>query len=143
MKAHTADPGIDDGPAGSVRVDKWLWFARFFRTRSLAAAAVAGGKVHVNGMRVKPSRALHRGDVLEITLGVDTVTVLVRSLPARRGPASEARQSFEETADSVARRERYREQRRLAAVAAPHTSGRPDKRTRRQLLRFHRNHESS
>lgn len=143
MTAQAVDPGSDDGPAGSVRLDKWLWFARFFRTRSLAAAAVAGGKVHVNGSRVKPSRAVQSGDTLEITLGADTVTVTVRSLPSRRGPAPEARRSYEETADSAARRERHREQRRLAAMTVPQTPGRPDKRTRRELLRFHRNQGGS
>jgi ribosome-associated heat shock protein Hsp15 len=136
-------PSSGDAAAEPLRVDKWLWCARFFRTRSLAAAAVAGGKVHVNGSRVKPSRPVHPGDTLEITLGADAVTVTVRSLPARRGPATEARQSYEETVDSVARRERHREQRRLAAMAAPQTPGRPDKRTRRELLRFHRNQDGS
>lgn len=121
-----------------LRVDKWLWCARFFKTRSLAAAAVSGGKVHVNRERVKPSRAVRPGDLLDITVGFDVVSVEVRSLPARRGPAVEARQCYLETEASLARRERMREQRRLASMAAPQSDGRPDKRTRRELLRFQR-----
>jgi ribosome-associated heat shock protein Hsp15 len=121
-----------------LRVDKWLWCARFFKTRSLAAEAVSGGKVHVNRERVKPSRAVRPGDVLEVTVGFDVVTVQVRSIPVRRGPAPEARQCYVETAASLARRDRMREQRKLASMAAPQTDGRPDKRTRRELLRFQR-----
>jgi ribosome-associated heat shock protein Hsp15 len=121
-----------------LRVDKWLWCARFFKTRSLAADAVGGGKVHVNRERVKPSRTVRPGDLLEITVGVDVITVEVRSIPVRRGPATEARLCYLETDASIARRERMREQRRLASMAAPQTEGRPDKRTRRELLRFQR-----
>lgn len=127
------------GPsAPGLRIDKWLWYARFFRTRSLAATAVGGGKVHVNHQRVKPSRLVRAGDLLEVTVGFDAVSVTVLAIPARRGPAAEARRCYAETAESVARRERGREQRRLAALAAPQTPGRPDKRTRRELLRFQR-----
>jgi len=126
------------GAPAELRVDKWLWFVRFFKSRSLAAEAVAGGKVHVNRQRVKPSRTVRAGDLLEVTVGYEVHTVEVRSLPSRRGPASEARLCYEETPDSVARRERSREQRRLAAMAAPQTQGRPDKHTRRELLKFQR-----
>jgi ribosome-associated heat shock protein Hsp15 len=126
------------GAPAELRVDKWLWFARFFKSRSLAAEAVGGGKVHVNRQRVKPSRTVRAGDLLEVTVGYEVHTVEVRSLPSRRGPASEARLCYEETPDSVARRERSREQRRLAAMAAPQTQGRPDKHTRRELLKFQR-----
>ena len=123
---------------GRLRLDKWLWHARFFRTRSLATAAVSGGKVHVNGQRAKPARAVRVGDQLEITVGFDALTVTVLAIPVRRGPAPEARGCYEETSGSTARRERMREQRRLASMAAPQTPGRPDKQTRRALLRFHR-----
>lgn len=126
------------GEAAGLRLDKWLWGARFFRTRSLATAAVAGGKVHVNGERAKPSRTVRAGDRLQITAGFDAFEVTVLGLPARRGPAAEARTLYEETAASVARRERIREQRRLAAQAVPQTPGRPDKKTRRALLRLQR-----
>jgi ribosome-associated heat shock protein Hsp15 len=129
----------EDGRDGAtLRVDKWLWCARFFRTRSLAAEAVSGGKVHVNGQRVKPARTVRPGDRLDVTLGTEVATVEVVAIPARRGPAAEARACYAETPESVARRERSREQRRLAALAAPRTDGRPDKHTRRELLRFHR-----
>ena len=121
-----------------LRADKWLWCARFFKSRSLAAEAVAGGKVHVNGQRVKPSRPVRTGDLLEITVGHEVHTVEVRAIPARRGPATEARLCYEETAESQARRERSREQRRLAALAAPQTQERPDKHTRRELQKFRR-----
>jgi len=124
--------------AAELRADKWLWCARFFKTRSLAAEAVAGGKVHVNGQRVKPSRPVRPGDLLEITVGYEVHTVEVRAIPARRGPAPEARLCYQETPESEARRERSREQRRLAALAAPQTPGRPDKHTRRELQKFRR-----
>jgi len=129
----------EDRDEAGLRIDKWLWCARFFKTRSLASVAVAGGKVHVNRERVKPSRIVRAGDVLDITVGFDAITVEVLAIPARRGPAPEARLSYRESEASIARRERMREQRRLAALAAPQTDGRPDKRTRRELLRFHRN----
>jgi ribosome-associated heat shock protein Hsp15 len=115
------------------RLDRWLWFARFFRSRSLATAAVSGGKVQVNGERAKPSRDVTVGDRLEISRGVELVTVIVRALPDRRGPAAEAAGSYEETSDSVLRRESAREQRRdhrMLHVAPP---GRPDKRGRRAI----------
>lgn len=123
---------------GRLRLDKWLWHTRFFRTRSLATTAVSGGRVHVNGERAKPSRPIHAGDQLEISVGLDAITITVLGLPARRGPAPEARTYYEESPGSVARRERSREQRRLASMAAPQTPGKPDKKTRRALLRFHR-----
>jgi ribosome-associated heat shock protein Hsp15 len=126
------------GDSAQLRVDKWLWCARFFKTRSLAADAVAGGKVYANRERVKASRIVRPGDLLDITVGFDIVTVEVRAIPSRRGPAAEARSCYEETPASRNRRERVREQHRLAAMAAPQTDGRPDKRTRRELLRFHR-----
>lgn len=126
-----------EGGSG-LRVDKWLWCARFFKSRSLAAEAVAGGKVHVNGQRVKPARDVRIGDLLDITVGHEVHTVEVLGIPARRGPAPEARLCYEESAASIARRERSREQRRLAAMAAPQTQGRPDKHTRRELLKFRR-----
>jgi ribosome-associated heat shock protein Hsp15 len=122
---------------GRHRVDRWLWFARFFRSRSLAAQAVAGGRVHVNGKRAKPARDLVPGDRLDITLGPDTWTVIVRKLPARRGPAAEAKDCYEETPDSELRRSVARDRRqadRSLIVAPP---GRPDKRDRRAIRRLH------
>lgn len=123
---------------GRLRVDRWLWCARFYKSRSLAAAAVTGGKVHVNGERVKPSRALLVGDLLTVTRGHDTHEIAVRALPERRGPAAEAQRCFEETAQSSARRARLRQQHALAAASAPRPQSRPDKRERRLLHRLHR-----
>lgn len=122
---------------GRHRLDRWLWFARFFRSRSLAAQAVAGGRVHVNGERAKPARDLAPGDRLDITLGPDLWTVIVRKLPSRRGPATEAKDCYEETADSELRRSVARDRRRtdrLLIVAPP---GRPGKRDRRAIRRLH------
>lgn len=119
------------------RVDRWLWFARFFRSRSLAAQAVAGGRVHVNGERAKPARDLGVGDRLDITLGQDLWTVLVRKLPSRRGTAALARDCYEETPESELRRRVARDRRRTdrSLIVAP--PGRPDKRDRRAIRRLH------
>lgn len=118
-----------------LRLDKWLWAARFFRTRSQASAAVEGGKVHLNGQRVKPARELRVGDALSIT-AAEPWEVTVRALSERRGPAPEARRLYEETQASLAAREAARETRRLIAEPAAERQGRPTKRDRRQLGRF-------
>lgn len=126
------------GKPGTARVDKWLWCARFYKSRSLASEAVAGGKVHVNGERAKPSRALALGDTLVITQGPIEREIIVRHLPQRRGPAQEAQRCYEETPESAGRRQRLREQHALAAAFAPRPPLRPDKRARRLLQRLHR-----
>jgi ribosome-associated heat shock protein Hsp15 len=113
-----------------LRIDKWLWCARFFKSRAQATAAVAGGLVHVNGERVKPSRAVHVDDRVEITRDEQRFEVVIRSLPVRRGPAPEARTHYVETEASVAAREQQRERSRLAP---PAPAGRPDKHARRLL----------
>ena len=118
-----------------MRVDKWLWVARLAKTRSAAAEAVSGGKVHVNGSAVKPSREVRPGDELEITKGPVRLTVVVKGVAERRGPASEAALLYEETDESRAQRERLREQRHLAAQVQPDLGGRPTKRDRRRLDR--------
>ena len=121
-----------------MRVDKWLWVARLYKTRPLAAEAVGGGRVHVNGAAVKPSREIRPGDELEITRDGYRQTVVVKGLAPRRGPASEAALLYDETEESVAARERYVEQRRLAAQIQPDFGGRPTKRDRRRLDRARR-----
>jgi len=119
-----------------VRVDKWLWAARFFKTRSLASKAVNGGHVHLNGARIKPSRSVQVGDRLQIKRGVEEFTVDILALSSRRGPAAVARTLYEETEDSQGRRETAREQRRLVKAPASRPEGRPDKRDRRKIREF-------
>ena len=113
------------------RIDKWLWCARFFKTRSLAQEAVEGGHVQVNGERVKASRQVRVGDRLRITRERERYEVQVIGIPERRGPAAEARTHYVESAESEAARAAVREFNRLTA---PVSSGRPDKRERRELL---------
>ncbi len=113
-----------------MRADKWLWTARLFKSRALAAGAVTGGRVHVNGLAVKPSREIGPGDVLEITLGPVRRTVIVRGAAERRVSAADAAKLYDETEDSVAERERQAELRRL--VGPVDIGGRPTKRERRR-----------
>jgi ribosome-associated heat shock protein Hsp15 len=116
-----------------VRIDKWLWAARFFKTRGAATDAVTGGHVHVNGERVKPARDVKEGDRLEIRRGQTRFTVVVTGLAERRGPASAAAELYEETPESIADREKQRDQRRLAKPLGADLSERPTKRDRRRL----------
>jgi ribosome-associated heat shock protein Hsp15 len=117
-----------------IRVDKWLWAARLYKTRSLAADAVKGGLAQVNGQRVKPSKEVGPGDELEVTIGQVRRTVVVRGIAERRGPAKEAVLLYEETPESIAARELLAEQRRLASPPPGADLGvRPTKRDRRRL----------
>jgi len=118
--------------APSLRIDKWLWCARFFKSRSLAQEAVEGGHVQVNGERAKASRPVRIGDLLRITRERERYEVEVTGIPLRRGPAPEARQHYRETPQSEAARAHARE---LDRLSAPVSSGRPDKRDRRDLIR--------
>jgi ribosome-associated heat shock protein Hsp15 len=120
------------------RLDKWLWHCRFYKTRSLATAAIAGGRVHLNAERVKPAHRVRIGDRLSLSLQGITAEIEVRGLPVRRGPATEARTHYLETADSAQRREHLQEQQRLAQLSRPRPEGRPDKRDRRRLMRLQR-----
>lgn len=120
-----------------VRIDKWLWAARFFKTRSQAAQAVSGGKVHVAGARAKPARAIGIGEELRIQKGPYEFIVVVRGLSERRRSAPEAQQLYLESETSLAGREQVREERRLlrqAGVSPPAT--RPGKRDRRLIKKF-------
>jgi ribosome-associated heat shock protein Hsp15 len=120
--------------AEPVRVDKWLWAARLFKTRALAVAAVRGGRVEANGRSIRPSKDIRPGDRLEIATGPARISLVVLATSARRGPASEAALLYEETAESRAARERLAAERRLAQ--APHPlrgGGRPTKRDRRRM----------
>ena len=127
---------MTDHEDGRLRLDKWLWAARFFKTRALAAEAVEGGKVELNGDRPKRARALQIGDELRIRLGPYEHTVRVRALSARRGPASEAAGLYEETDASRAKREELAIQlKSLHAVFGP-DKGRPSKKDRRDIQRL-------
>ena len=119
-----------------VRLDKWLWAARFFKTRALATEAINGGHVHLNGSRPKPSRNLSIGDELTISKGQDSFEITVLLLSDKRGPATIARQLYEEDEQSRLKREQLAEQRRLEAAAQPRQQRRPDKKGRRQIIRF-------
>jgi ribosome-associated heat shock protein Hsp15 len=120
-----------------VRIDKWLWAARFYKTRSQATDAVEGGKVEVNGARVKPAKDVKVGDELRIRLGPYEHLVVVRGLSDRRGPASVAQTLYEETPESIATREKLREDHRLApAMFVYEEKGRPTKKDRRALAQF-------
>ncbi len=125
----------EDEPEG-VRIDQWLHAARFFKTRALAAAAVKAHRVLLNEARVKPARPVRAGDRLEIVRGAERRVLTVIGLSKRRGPATVAQTLYEETADSVRAREELAEKHRLAIAAAPRPERRPDKRSRRRLIRF-------
>ena len=116
-----------------IRLDKWLWAARLFKTRTLAADAVDLGRVRVNGERVKPAREARVGDRIEVHLGEVRCDFVIRALSAHRGPATLAQQLYEETADSRVRRERRRELLRFGAEPARSIKGRPTKREGREL----------
>ncbi len=121
-------------PTESMRVDKWLWAARFFKTRSIAKAAIEGGKVHVNNERVKVSREIRIGMELTIQQGFDKKTVMVKTLSSVRGGAPAAQLLYEETEVSIARRELLSSQRKLHNLARP--EHRPTKKDRRDISKF-------
>jgi ribosome-associated heat shock protein Hsp15 len=135
--AEAGDGGAPGALAGQ-RIDRWLCHVRLYRSRSLAATAVGGGRVHLNGGRVKPAHAVRAGDVLTLNLGGRDVELTVRALPRRRGPASEAREAYEESAASLARAATWHAARRLAAQSVPRPEGRPDKKERRALMELAR-----
>ncbi len=125
-----------DAEEGRQRIDKWLWAARFFKTRSLAAAAVDGGRVKWNGQQVKPARELKSGDELDIVAGELRWTVIVRGVNAQRRPAPEARLLYAETTESAARRLQLEEIRRLAPMPGANLKGRPTKKAGRLIRGF-------
>ncbi len=116
-----------------MRIDKWLWVARFYRTRALAAEAIKGGRVHVGGATVKPAREVRVGDRVELRLGQVRLAVVVRGLAERRGPAAEAVRLYDETDESRAARERLAAERRLVAPQSDPSGARPTKRDRRRF----------
>ena len=122
----------------SVRIDKWLWAARFFRNRGAATEAVLGGRVHVNGERVKPSKEVRAGDMVEITIRDVRWTVSVAGVAEKRGPATVAATLYEETPESRAGREQRALERRLARPLGADLGARPTKQARRRLDAFRR-----
>ncbi len=129
-------PAVARGAVDRVRLDKWLWAARFFKTRTLAAEVVTGGKVHAGGQRCKPAHSVRLGETLQIQRGVEPYVITVRALSDRRGPASVATLLYEETAESHRRREALHERRRLERSPVPQPAGRPTKQDRRRIVRF-------
>ena len=120
----------------SVRLDKWLWAARFFKTRSVAREAVSGGKVHLNGNRAKPGRTINIGDELRIQRGEEEFVITIAEPSSRRGPATVARTLYEESDESRIKREKLAEERKLERQQNPVPERRPDKRQRRRVIRF-------
>ena len=129
-------PQQSDHDGATVRLDKWLWAARFFKTRALATAAVTGGKVHFGGQRAKPGRGVKTGDCYQIRRGFEQFEVIVTALGERRGSAAAAKLLYRETDSSLERRRAEAEKRQLAMLQRPQTQGRPDKKQRRKIRQF-------
>ena len=127
---------MDDVALDSLRIDKWLWASRFFKTRSLAAKAVSGGHVQVADQRVKASRRLRRGEIVHVRRGPQAWEIIVRGLREERRPAREAQALYEETPESVERRTSERARREQAEIRRTRAYGRPTKRDRRALARW-------
>jgi ribosome-associated heat shock protein Hsp15 len=125
-----------DGINEPVRIDKWLWAARFFKTRRLAAEAVAGGKVEVNGDRPKPSRIVRVGDTISIRRGLYEWTIVVKDIARLRGPTSQAQKLYQETDESVRKRDAAIAQLKLERSPEFDAPGRPSKKDRRAMQRF-------
>lgn len=127
MKAKTSE---------GVRLDKWLWAARFYKTRALAREMIEGGKVHYNGQRTRPGKTVEEGALLVLQQGNDRREVVVKSISDQRRPASEAVLLYEETAQSIEKREKLAQARKLNALTMPNPERRPDKKERRDLMKF-------
>ncbi|MGI8510615.1 MAG: RNA-binding S4 domain-containing protein [Gemmatimonadaceae bacterium] len=136
--AHKENDSKNAGAAEgeSLRLDKWLWAARFYKTRAIASDAVDGGKVHLNGDRVKRSKGIRIGDVVQLRAGPFEQRVVVRAISERRGPATVAAELYEELPESVLAREAMAAQRRLESFPGSEDVGRPSKRERRQIDDF-------
>jgi len=122
--------------ADSVRLDRWLWAARFFKTRAVASAAIAGGKVHVNGTRAKPAKQLRVGDSLRLRIGPYEWLIAVRALSERRGPPKDAQLLYDESPEGRVARERLADAHKIAPAPAYRGKGRPTKKDRRKLEEF-------
>lgn len=122
--------------AEAIRLDKWLWAARFYKTRSAARQMIEGGKVHYNGQRTKPSKIVELNAELTLRQGNDERTVIVLAISEQRRPAVEAQLMYEETAQSIEKREKIALARKMNALTMPHPDRRPDKKERRDLMKF-------
>ena len=122
--------------SNAVRIDKWLWAARFYKTRSIARNMVDGGKVHYNGQRTKPSKIVELGAVITLRQGNEEKTVVIEQISDRRRGAPEAQLLYKETADSIKKREENAQKRKLNALNSPSPDRRPDKKQRRDLIKF-------
>jgi ribosome-associated heat shock protein Hsp15 len=124
------------GGPGAARIDRWLFTVRLFKSRALAAQAAAGGRVHLNGARVKAAHEVQLGDAVTLVRGALEFECTVAAIPARRGPAGAAARCYEESAASLARRAEFAQRMKVAAALTPRPLERPDKRERRQLRRL-------
>ncbi len=129
---HTDNDERDE----AVRLDKWLWAARFYKTRAIAREMVEGGKAHYNGQRTKPGKIMESGAEITLRQGDDERTVVALTLTVQRRPASEAQQFYQETPASVAKREKLAAARKINAQNVSHPDRRPDKKERRNLIKF-------
>lgn len=127
---------MKEKPVVAVRLDKWLWAARIHKTRALAREMIEGGKVHYNGQRSKPGKVVELNATLTIRQGNDERTIVVKGITEQRRPASEAVALYEETAESIEKREKMALARKMNALTMPHPDRRPDKKERRDLMRF-------
>lgn len=127
---------MKEKPVAAVRLDKWLWAARIYKTRALAREMIEGGKVHYNGQRSKPGKVVELNATLTIRQGNDERTIVVKGITEQRRPASKAVALYEETAESIEKREKMALARKMNALTMPHPDRRPDKKERRDLMRF-------
>ena len=127
---------MKEKPSDGVRLDKWLWAARFYKTRALAREMIDGGKVHYNGQRSKPSKLVELNATLTLRQGNDERTVVIKAITEQRRPTPEAVLLYEETAESVEKREKTALARKMNALTMPHPDRRPDKKERRDLMKF-------
>jgi len=127
---------MKEKPGEGVRLDKWLWPARFYKTRSIAREMIEGGKVHYNGQRSKPSKLVERDAELTLRQGNEERTVVIAEISEQRRPASEAQLLYRETEASIEKREKVALARKMNALTMPHPDRRPDKKERRDLMKF-------
>lgn len=127
---------MKEKPAEGVRLDKWLWAARFYKTRADAREMIEGGKVHYNGQRSKPSKLVEVAAELTLRQGNDQRTVVIEAVSDKRGPATVAQQLYRETPESIEKREKVALARKMNALTMPHPDRRPDKKERRDLMKF-------